>query len=64
MSVAYYKFCYWAGVKLHIRKLEMRAYLRWFSELAYGCVRNYFAWSEDYFRFCERWNIRRKETAQ
>ena len=64
MSVAYYKFCYWAGVKLHIRKFEVWAYLRWFSELAYGSVMNYFAWAEDYFRFCERWNIKRKETAQ
>ena len=63
MSVAYYKFCYWAGVKLNIHKLEVWAYLRWFSELANGSVMNYFVWAADYFRFCEKWNIRRKETA-
>lgn len=52
MSVAYYKFCYWAGVKLHIRKLEVWAYLRWFNEVAYEGIVAYFSWAEDYFRFC------------
>ena len=58
MKANYYKFCYWLGNKLGIRRLEIWAYLKWFSIAATDNILAYFGFSEDYFAFCERWGIK------
>ena len=57
MRMCYYKFCYWLGVKLGIRRLEAWAYLNWFNIAGSDDIFAFFKFSEDYFKFCERWNI-------
>lgn len=58
MKLKYYKFCYWLGNKLGIRRLEIWAYLNWFRIEATDTLLAFFKFSEDYFRFCERWKIK------
>lgn len=60
MKVKFYKFFYWIGIKLGILRLEVWSYLHWFSLVGTDSVLGFFAFSEDYFKFCERWGI--KET--
>ncbi len=60
MKVKFYKFCYWIGTKLGIRRLEVWSYLRWFSLVGTDSILGFFAFSEDYFKFCERWEINAK----
>ena len=60
MKVAYYKFCYWLGVKLGMKQLEAWAYLHWFAIAGAGDIIGFFVFSEDYFKFCKRWNISEK----
>ena len=58
MRVCYYKFCYWLGVRLGIRNLEAWAYLHWFSLVGTESILGFFAFSDDYFKFCDRWGIK------
>jgi hypothetical protein len=58
MKTSYYKFCYWLGYKLGIRRMEVWAYLHWFSISATDNIFAFFKFSDDYFKFCERWGIK------
>ena len=60
MKVKFYKFCYWLGVKSGIRRLEVWSYLHWFSLVGTDSILGFFAFSEDYFKFCKRWEISAK----
>lgn len=60
MKTAWYKFCYWLGVKTGIRRLEIWAYLNWFRVAGSDGIISFFSFSEDYFRFCKRWKISAK----
>ena len=59
MKTAWYKFCYWLGVKAGIRSLEAWAYLNWFSVDGADDIFAFFKFSEDYFKFCKKWKIGR-----
>lgn len=58
MKTNYYKFCYWLAIKLGIRRMEVWAYLHWFSISATDNIFAFFKFSENYFKFCERWGIK------
>ena len=55
--VAFYKFCYWLGVKAGIRRLEVWSYLNWFRVEGTEDIMAYFAFADNYFKFCQRWRI-------
>ena len=58
--VKFYKFCYALGVRLHIRKLELWAYSRWFKNKATKDIMAYFTFAEDFFKFCKKWGLKAK----
>lgn len=60
MKTAWYKFCYWFGVKTGIRRLEVWSYLNWFRVAGSDDIMAFFAFSDDYFKFCRRWKISSK----
>ena len=59
MTILFYKFCYWIGVKLEIHKLSAWAYIKWFMAAGADDILLFFKFSEGYFKFCKKWEIGR-----